>query len=210
MDDQEIFSLGLDFIIKKRTSHHIVARFKNGKDALDYLFKGHAVDLVILDLNMPVIDGWQLLSHLSRNFYGIKKLVVSMQKKNSTIRYCETLGADGFICKDAVLSELERALREVLKGNKYFCYSSKSPNGSQNDNLIDLLQKRIHLTPREVQVLQLILNQYLTNEIAQELNTSPFTIKTHRRNIFKKLGIRNLAGLISFLQEMKREVNHLG
>ncbi|WP_143962742.1 response regulator transcription factor [Litoribacter populi] len=198
VDDHELFLLGIAQLIENSLELSIVSKMKGGTELKQYLETGELPDLLIMDFHMPDIGGAKLLSYLDREYPDLKKLVISMDTDARTIKLCQQLGAKGFISKDAVFTDLKEAIISILDGDTYYMMD--------NDNMDDLeiiLVEKYRLTKREMQILDLILNEYLTSEIAEKLCTSPLTIKTHRRNIFKKLGVRNLAGLVSVMRGIK-------
>jgi len=201
VDDHELFLLGLVQLVEKNYNIPVVGQFKNGKQVLDFLDIGHDIDLLILDLNMPVMSGTTLLAKLDKVYPHVKKLVLSLHADAMTISLCKDLGADGYLSKDVVWTDLEQAINEILAGGNYFITEDLISKSDSYNFKSELIIEQYQLTKREMQILQLILNEYLTTEIADKLFASPFTIKTHRRNIFKKLGVRNLAGLITILNE---------
>jgi DNA-binding NarL/FixJ family response regulator len=200
-DDHEMFASGLKKILNSNPNYHLGGCFNNGRQVLDYLDQGYAADLLILDLNMPVMDGVQVMGHLQRNYPGLKKLVLSMYRTNSTIELCKNLGADGMIGKDAPLQVLLDSIQSIIRGDIYFKEMPMSNDNKEDDGFYKKLAKQYHLSKRETEILQLIINQFETDEIAEKLNLSRFTVRTHRRNIFEKLGVRNLAGLVTFLKK---------
>ena len=200
-DDHEMFASGLKQILNSNPNYHLGACFNNGRQVLDYLDQGYSADLLILDLNMPVMDGVQVMGHLQRNYPSLKKLVLSMHRTVSSVELCKNLGADGMIGKDAPLQVLLDSIQSIIKGDIYFKEMPVSNDNKEDDGFYKKLAKQYHLSKRETEVLQLIINQFETDEIAEKLNLSLFTIRTHRRNIFEKLGVRNLAGLVTFLKK---------
>lgn len=200
-DDHEMFASGLKQILNSNPNYHLGACFNNGRQVLEYLDQGYDADLLILDLNMPVMDGLQVMGHLQRNYPGLKKLVLSMHRTNSTIELCKNLGADGMVGKDAPLQVLLDSIQSIIAGNIFFNELPESKNSIEDDGFYKKLAKQYHLSKRETEVIQLIINQFETDEIAEKLNLSRFTVRTHRRNIFEKLGVRNLAGLVTFLKK---------
>jgi DNA-binding NarL/FixJ family response regulator len=200
-DDHEIFVSGLKQILNAFPNYHLGDCFRNGKQVLDYLNQGYAADLLIMDLNMPVMDGFQVMGHMQRNYPNVKKLVLSMYRTVSTIELCKNLGADGMIGKDAPLQVLLESVQSILQGGFYFNELPVSDDNIEDDGFYITLAKQYHLSKRETEVLQLIINQFETDEIAEKLNLSRFTIRTHRRNIFEKIGVRNLAGLVTFMKK---------
>jgi DNA-binding NarL/FixJ family response regulator len=203
-DDHELFASGLDNLVSTDPNLKVIAHCRNGKEVLAYLENGIKVDFLILDLNMPVMDGIQLLGHLHRDYPQIKKLVISMHHTESSIALCKTLGADGFIGKDSSLNELLDAVHVILDGGKFFKESFQEVFDTEGKGFYEKLIYHYKLSKREVDIIQLIINQYESTEIADKLNLSPLTVKTHRKNIFRKLGVRNLAGLVALVKDHPR------
>ncbi|MCH6235060.1 response regulator transcription factor [Cognataquiflexum rubidum] len=203
-DDHELFASGLDNLVSTDPNLKVIAHCRNGKEVLAYLENGIKVDFLILDLNMPVMDGIQLLGHLHRDYPHIKKLVISMHHTESSIALCKTLGADGFIGKDSSLNELLDAVHVILDGGKFFKESFQEVFDTEGKGFYEKLIYHYKLSKREVDIIQLIINQYESTEIADKLNLSPLTVKTHRKNIFRKLGVRNLAGLVALVKDHPR------
>ncbi|MCS4434722.1 response regulator transcription factor [Aquiflexum gelatinilyticum] len=203
-DDHELFTSGLDNLVSTNPNIKVLAHFRNGKEVLTYLERGNKADVLILDLNMPVMDGLQLLGHLQRDYPVIKKLVISMHQTTSSIELCKNLGADGFIGKDSSLHVMLNALNVIIEGGKFFQESNQVVFDSEGKGFYEKLNHQYKLSKREVDIIQLILNQYESSEIADKLNLSPLTVKTHRKNIFRKLGVRNLAGLVALVKDHPR------
>jgi len=199
-DDHELFASGLNQILKTNSSYQLKGCFSNGKQVIDYLDQGYCADLLILDLNMPVMDGVQVMGHLQRNYPKVKKLVLSMHRTDSSVALCKNLGADGMVGKDAPLQVLLDSIQSIIEGDEYFKDLPDTKSDKGEEGFYKKLAKQYHLSKRETEVIQLIINQFENNEIAEKLNLSQFTVRTHRRNIFEKLGVRNLAGLVSFLK----------
>lgn len=203
-DDHELFASGLHNLISTNPNIKVLAHFRNGKEVLTYLESGKKADVLILDLNMPVMDGLQLLGYLQRDYPALKKLVISMHQTASSISLCKNLGADGFIGKDTSLDVMLNALNVIMEGGKFFQKSSQEVFDSEGKGFYEKLNHHYKLSKREVDIIQLILNQYESSEIADKLNLSPLTVKTHRKNIFRKLGVRNLAGLVALVKDHPR------
>jgi DNA-binding NarL/FixJ family response regulator len=200
-DDHELFADGLEKLIRANQDYQVVEKFKNGVEVMEYIDRGGQIDLMVLDLNMPKMDGTQLLGHLHRNHPKLKVLVVSMHHSPSTMEMVRKFGAKGYIGKDSSVSELLTAIEEVLKGNEYFNEPLEEPMPSVNQDHFGGIFGAYGLSKREVEIIRLIINQYEGGEIADILNLSPLTVKTHRKNIFRKLGVRNLAGIVSLVQK---------
>lgn len=203
-DDHELFSSGLESLLSKNPDYLVITHFKNGKEVQTFFdHEGHA-DLLVLDLNMPVMDGIQLLTYLQRNHPIVKVLIVSMHQTESSVHLCKRLGAKGFISKDSHLKILMNGVEEILDGGEYFQDSFQEVPTESGLGFYERLMMEYNLTKREVDIIQLILNQFESSEIAEKLFLSPLTVKTHRKNIFRKLGVRNLTGLVALMKEQPR------
>ncbi|TVP50207.1 MAG: DNA-binding response regulator [Mongoliibacter sp.] len=203
VDDHELFLLGIGYLIEKSLGIQVSKRFYDGQEVLDYLKLGNTIDLLISDLDMPEIDGFKLLSHLKRDYPNTKVMIMSAINDKETIALCKNLGANGFIRKDSFKKELIVAIDRIMLGLEYFSKGAESSMLFTHSSVYGILSEKYNLTKREIEILQLILNEFMSSEIADKLHCSIFTIKTHRRNLFKKLGIRNLAGLINLINELQ-------
>lgn len=203
-DDHELFSSGLESLLCKNPDYMVLSHFKNGKEVQTFFDKEGKADLLVLDLNMPVMDGIQLLTYLQRNYPLVKVLIVSMHQTESSVNLCKKLGAKGFISKDSHLKILLTGVEEILEGGEYFQDVFQEVPTESGSGFYERLMIEYNLTNREVDIIQLILNQYESNEIAEKLFLSPLTVKTHRKNIFRKLGVRNLTGLVALMKEQPR------
>jgi DNA-binding NarL/FixJ family response regulator len=200
-DDHELFADGLEKLIRANQDYQVVEKFKNGVEVMEYIDRGGQVDLLVLDLNMPKMDGTQLMGYLHRNQSPVKVLVVSMHHSQSTMESVRKLAVKGYIGKDSSVSELLTAIDEVLKGNEYFNDAVTEEASATHEDHFGGIFGAYGLSKREVEIIRLIINQYEGGEIADILHLSPLTVKTHRKNIFRKLGVRNLAGVFSLVQK---------
>jgi DNA-binding NarL/FixJ family response regulator len=195
VDDHRLFGEGLRSLLAEENQFELLAMAKNGREAIP-LIDSYLPDIVLTDLEMPELDGADLIKYLKKNHPNIKILVLSMHRETPIIKSIIQLGIDGFILKDAHSEELSKAILEIAKGEKYFSaevmkvlalYLNKANQKNYSE-----------LSSREMEILQLIANELTTNEIAQKLNLSQLTVETHRKNILLKLGVRNTAGLIKY------------
>lgn len=201
VDDHELFAGGLKIILDSHPEFSFLGHFKNGKELVDFLENGTTVDLLILDLQMPLMDGMQVLPFMRRKFPQVAILVVSGNHTTANMELCKNLGALGFLGKDASLQVFRDALQAVSAGQFYFQEITREQQKliPKNGDL-DRLRENFQLSPREMEIIQLILHQLETNEIADRLHLSPLTVKTHRKNIFSKLKVHNVAGLMGLLK----------
>jgi DNA-binding NarL/FixJ family response regulator len=203
-NDHELFAAGLEKLIRSNSEYLVVERFKNGKEVMEFFQESSRVDLLVLELNILKMDGIQLLGHLHRRHPYVKVLVVSMDHSHSTSELVRKFGAKGFIGNRSTVSELLTAIFEVLKGNEYFIEHELEFKSIKNPYQFGGFFNQFGLSKREEDIIHLIINQYEGREIANVLNLSPLTVKTHRKNIFRKLGVRNLAGLVALVKDHPR------
>jgi len=201
-DDHRLFAVGIKRILDFIPEYELVGTVENGKEVILFLEKNQNVDVLVLDLNMPLMDGMQVLSYLNRKYPELKKLILSGQHTKSTMEACKNLGANGFIGKDSCFESFQEALDMVARGEEYFQPVSSSQNifNGHWDCLYQKLRAAFGLSERETEIIQMVLNQCETKEIAQKLNLSPLTVKTHRKNIFRKLKVHNISGLLGLIK----------
>lgn len=197
VDDHQMFLDGLVSVLNAETDYNVVFTAADGQAAVDYLGANPeaSIDLVITDVNMPGVNGVQLNDHLKQRSGDTKTLAVSMRQDGATIHALAEGGVDGYVPKDAEKEELLRAIRTVLRGERYFSEAvkrtySESIFGSKGP------APEARLTKRERDVLRLIAGERTTQEIADELFLSKHTVEGYRKNLIAKLGVRNVAGLV--------------
>ncbi len=196
-DDHQLVIDGIKLMLSDEPDLYCTGEANNGAQAL-VLLKEKAFDLVILDINMPVLNGVETCKQISKDYPNVKILALSMLKEASLIKLMLKNGAHGYLLKNAGKDEVLEAIRAVLAGKKYFSEEvseiiMSSLTGKQEKTKTSPFPK---LSRREKQVLQLIVEEYTTSEIAEKLFISFGTVETHRRNLLIKLGARNTAGLV--------------
>lgn len=202
-DDHDLFAGGLKLILETMPDFELIGKVSNGKELIEFLDTHGQVDLLALDLHMPLMDGMQVLPFLERNYPKLPVLVVTGQHTTATMELCRNLGAKGFVGKDASLPIFKEALMAVSEGREYFQpIRTEVTNKASVNNSFERLRENFNLSAREMEIIQLILHQQDTNAIAEKLHLSPLTVKTHRKNIFKKLKINNVVGLMNLMKEM--------
>lgn len=127
-----------------------------------------------------------------------------MHHTTSSTELCKNLGAYGFIGKDTSFNVLLNALAVIMEGGKFFQESFQEVFDAEGKGFYEKLPHLYKLSKREVDIIQLIINQYESTEIADKLNLSPLTFKTHGKNIFRRLRVRNLAGLVALVKDHPR------
>lgn len=192
-DDHELFRIGLSELLKKQEDIQVVAELSNGKEFLDFIENKPKIDIVLLDITMPEIDGFEVLDTLIKNKSTIKPIMISMFDDGNYIAKCAKNGAYGYLLKNTDEFELLKAIRIVAKGKKYF-------NQMISEKMINFMSTQHtsikKLSNKESEILILISKGLTTKDIASKLFISTRTVETHRSNILKKLEVKNTASLI--------------
>jgi DNA-binding NarL/FixJ family response regulator len=196
-DDHRLVIDGLLLMLAEVPDMQCVGEAANGREALDLLEKT-AVDVLLLDLNMPEMDGLECCKLVHERYPKVRVLVLSMMRELSLVKAMLKQGAAGFLLKNAGKDEVLEAIRTVAEGKQAFSaevleslmssFSSKPPKPAPSPFPT--------ISRREKQILQLIVDEKTTAEIADDLFISFGTVETHRRNLLLKLNARNTAGLV--------------
>jgi DNA-binding NarL/FixJ family response regulator len=192
-DDHAMFREGIKKIIERIENVSIIGEVNDGLELLELLKKSRP-NLVILDISMPNLRGLEAIREIKKSHPKVKILVLTMHKKKEFIRQALRDGADGFLLKEDSSSELIRAVQAVKKGETFLSHLLSGA-------LVDLAiseEKTELLTPRERAVLKLLAEGKKTQEIADVLFISVYTVRRHRYNIMEKLNIKSLADLVKY------------
>ncbi len=200
-DDQILFLRGLRLMLEDFSNIDIVVEANNGRELLDAM-KHTPVDVVLLDLRMPEMDGIEATRRLRESYPQTKVLLLSMHDDERLISHLMNLGASGYLLKDEEPETVREAIESVHERDFYFNeYVSKALlQGMKTRNNIQSVDAHLQpqLTRRELEVLALICKEYTTAEIAKELYLSSRTVDGHRRNLQEKTGAKNVAGLVIY------------
>ncbi len=199
-DDHPFMIDGLTQVIGQMEMAELVADASNGLELIQRL-QHHVADLVILDLNMPGMDGFDCIKQIKKDATPPKILVLTNYNQPEIIEEVIKLGADGFLLKNSSAQEVREAMETILKGDKYFPKQNAPDPVAENSFFYDEFLKKFQLTKREVGIMLLICHGKSSKQIADELFLSELTVNTHRRNIMKKLDLNNVAGLIHFARQ---------
>ncbi len=198
-DDHQLLADGLVAVLREAAEWDILVPVNNGRELLDRLAKTQ-VDIVLLDLNMPHLDGIKTLEIIKEQYPGIKVLVLTNYNQPQLLSEVRKLGADGYLLKNASGDVLKTALRSVQAGVPYFenLVPQEAPVAAF---FLDEFMKKYHLTKREVQIIKMVGSELTSKEIGTELSISEFTVNTHRKNILRKLELKNTTGLLNFAKQ---------
>ncbi|GAB3999634.1 response regulator transcription factor [Spirosoma daeguense] len=176
----------------------VVAGMTNDSRLVADLLAQIEVDIVICDLHMPLLSGIELTVLLRKKYPMVQVLLLTMAEDGPTIREAIRLGAAGYVLKRAGRSELEKAVKTLSQGERYFSpgvmelLARLEKTDPAETNLITTL------TDREVDVLRLIANEHPSHHIAEKLFISITTVETHRRHLMQKLGVKSVVGMVKF------------
>lgn len=184
--------------MKEEKGFSIVGEASNGEEVIPLLEK-NKVDVAVLDVTMPKMDGIELTKFIRGNYPDTKVLILTMHNEISYIRRIIEAGAHGYILKNKGKEELVRAIRSLNDGQEYLGKEVTRTlfSSIRNSNV----HGEITLTRRERDVLKLIADGRTTPMISDELNIAPSTVETHRRNLIEKTGVKNSKGLVKFAIE---------
>lgn len=200
VDDHQMMRDGIRAIVGSSFEFKIVAEASDGEEALNYL-KNNTVDLVVLDINMPNMDGVACAKSIKANCPRTKILAISMYVDDLHVMKMHEAGANGYISKDAGKKVFIEAMQAISRGESYH---SKEVKQIILSHFVKTKAERMKdnpyhfLTSRELVILKLIVEEKSNIQIAEELSISIRTVDSHRRNIIKKTGASGAVGLTKF------------
>ena len=194
-DDHALVRAGIRALAEQIEGVEVIAETGNGRDALR-LITEHRPKIVLLDLTMPELNGFDVLDRTCRDFPEVSVIVLTVHEGEEYALRALKLGAMGYLPKSAASTELELAIMTVLANEKYV-----SPELSRRtflEHAKDAAQSRsaAELTPRQIEVLRLIADGKTTKDIARSLQISVKTVESHRAQLMDRLNIHDVAGLV--------------
>lgn len=201
VDDEVLFRKGIAFLLQREDNIEILFEASNGEELISQLSENEIKpDIIIMDLKMPILNGVEATKIIRKSFPDIKIIALTSYDSKSFIANMIQVGAVAYLIKNTTPKDLIKTINEVfLKGFYY------------NENVLKTIQDTIvssknvkgnletsFLSPREIEILQLICLQKTTSEIAEHLYLSPRTVEGHRNNLLLKTESRNIAGLVVY------------
>ena len=195
-DDHTLFADGLEQIVNSSPGFEVIAKVNNGKMLLQTLNR-YIPELILLDINMPLMDGLECVINIRKMFAAIKIILISMHDGSRYTDFIKEHDIQGFVMKNIGAPELRDVLQKVMAGQLIFLNNSKTNEAviSQPETSFMKLYK---LTKTEIEIIQLIAKGWSTKIIADKRRLSPLTVETHRKNIFRKLNAKNMAEVVTF------------
>ncbi|MBX7224527.1 MAG: response regulator transcription factor [Chitinophagales bacterium] len=203
VDDHPIFINGLIALLKGVEGYEVVDTANNGQAALDKIPTAQP-DIILLDINMPILNGVDTMKILKDKFPGIKVIMLTMYNELRLIKELLEIGARGYILKNISREDLLKALDTVISGKPYLdpnvqekmiqamAGSDEEKDDAEDAKLVE------NITTRELEILQLIALGLTSQEISNRLYISKNTVETHRKNLLSKLNVKNTAALLKY------------
>lgn len=206
VDDHLLVRAGLRTLLEQMPGTEVVGEASNGREALD-LIKANPPDVVLMDITMAEMNGLVATAQITHDFPAVHILMLSMHATKEYVTQALQAGASGYLLKDAAPTELELAIRSVMRGEKYLSpavsthviadYLQRASGGASSRSETET-SSSTPLTLRQREILQLIAEGNTTKEIAAKLTLSVKTVETHRTQLMERLDIHDIAGLVRY------------
>ncbi|MCH4178550.1 MAG: response regulator transcription factor [Megasphaera sp.] len=193
-DDHRVLRTGLKLLLSTQKDFRVVAEASDGREVLEKL-KTTSADLILLDLSMPGMGGLECLQQIRKSGNSVKVLILTMYSEQQYVKEAIQQGADGFLCKDTLDTELFQAIHTVVSGRRYL---GERETSDLLDSLLGSQDEEENLSSREWQVLEYIVHGYSQTVIAEKLNLSIKTVSTYKTRLMKKLNCTTNAELVAY------------
>jgi len=194
-DDHTLMRTALARLVSSFSHFTVVFEAGNGKELIEKIQTQEIPDIVLLDINMPEMDGFETAKYLTKNYPQVKILSLSMQSDELSIIRMLRLGAKGYLMKNVEPDELNTALESVIKKDFYLndAISGKIISGLHQS--LDQSPESIKITEKEKEFLRLVCTELSYKEISEKMFLSPRTIEDYRNSLYEKLNVRTRMGL---------------
>lgn len=197
-DDHTLFINGLQLLLQDKIWMEVIDIANDGKELLNMLQKTQP-DLILLDINMPVLNGLDTARYIKQTYPFIKLIMLSTYNEEHLIDKAKQTGVNGYLLKNSSKDELLQTIRLVM--NNQTCFPYLQPKGENIFDKQDNFLKQFNLTKRETEIILLLKNNFTNQQIADKLFLSIYTVETHRKNIMQKLGLKSPVALMKFIIE---------
>lgn len=195
-EDHAIFRDGIKSTLEGEEKVKVIAEAENGKECLQ-LLEQHKPDIILMDINMPVMDGIECLKKVKEKFPEIMVIALTQYDEKRFIKQMLKNGASGYLLKSTSRREMMIAFNEVLKGRTYIAdEASNNLQDLKEEDKSDALFPE--LSDREKEIIKMLCDGLSSKQIGEIHKISHHTVETHRSNIFKKIGVQNIAGLVKW------------
>jgi two-component system invasion response regulator UvrY len=205
VDDHTLIRETWSFLLGKNENFDVVAECGDGERAIE-LARDKRPDVVLLDINMAPMSGFDVLKMIRKYSPGSKIIGVSMHSQPAYAKKMLRLGAKGYVTKNSPRQEMLEAISEVSNNHVYICQEVKNILSDQLLNQDQVNPDINNLSDREMQIVRALKEGLSSKEIASELNISLKTVEVHRHNILKKLKLKNTVSLINFINSQAFDI----
>lgn len=197
VDDHTLLSQAIQAMVNTFTNFSVLYTCKHGKDLTEKFEKdkNNIPDVVLMDINMPIMNGIETTEWISNNYSNVKVVALSVEDDDATVLQMLKAGAVGYLLKDTEKSILEKALIEVA-GNGF--YHTKNVTNLLLKSITGKLDNQIELKEKELELLKLSCTELTYKEIADKMCLSPKTVDNYRNDLFTKLNVKNRIGLVIY------------
>jgi DNA-binding NarL/FixJ family response regulator len=205
VDDHTLIRETWSFLLGKNENFDVVAECGDGERAIE-LARDKRPDVVLLDINMAPMSGFDVLKMIRKYSPGSKIIGVSMHSQPAYAKKMLRLGAKGYVTKNSPRQEMLEAISEVSQNHVYICQEVKNILSDQLLNQDQVNPDINNLSDREMQIVRALKEGLSSKEIASDLNISLKTVEVHRHNILKKLKLKNTVSLINFINSQAFDI----
>lgn len=198
-DDHEMIRNGLSSLIRGESDIHVVEQAEDGKQAVDICAK-RDIDVVLMDIMMPEMNGVEATRIIKEQCPDTRVLAVTINDEPRFIKEVLSAGASGYILKHSTKDEIVSAIRDVAQNRQHYGKGVLEQISDQFTKAGNSEQPM--LTKKEAEVLRLIAQECTNQEIAEQLGCGIRTVDTHKRNLIRKLEVKNIVGLVKYALKM--------
>lgn len=202
-DDHTLFRAGMTSLVNQISDVDLILEASNGQELIDQLPR-KLPDVVLLDLQMPILDGLATTEYLRKHYPLIKIIILTMNDEDSMVLHLLEMGVSGYLLKNVDAAEVEKAIHKVMDDGIYLndfvskVMLRKMTRTTKVETPPTLHNSKIIISEREKEVLRLMCEGLSTHEIGDKLFLSPRTVEGHRLRLLEKTGTKNTAGVVAY------------
>ncbi|WP_339901480.1 response regulator transcription factor [uncultured Cyclobacterium sp.] len=202
-DDHKLFAAGIERLLSNEPDFVVEKVVHNGKEAIAAI-QEKKVDLIITDMNMPGVNGLDILQYIKKKRWKVKTIVLSMYDDEEIFKKCIKQGVNAYVLKNADPEELIYTIREVMEDRYLANFEHVLNQAEEGDEFeqYDHFKATFKLSKRELEILRWIVKGRTNKEIAEELYLSIHTVETHRKHLHQKLKVSSVTELVKKALEM--------
>lgn len=197
-DDHALFRMGIANLLREFNDVEVSFEASNGKELQTLLPQHPDVEVILMDINMPILDGYASTLWVKRNYPMVHVLALSMFDDDNAVIKMLKAGAGGYVLKESKPTELYRAIQEMVKHGTYLNEMVSGKLFRSLQSTLPLEADGIRLTEREKEFLKLCVSELTYKEIAEQMNLATRSVDNYRENLFEKLNLKSRVGLVLF------------